>query len=435
MANMRLGAVGAILGLCAACAHLPGRHSAAPAPTPMASPVDTTLFRQLTPPPPATVGRNAGSWSAALRDMSPKLNTALSAGAITGGGITTQSEGVRAVGRLVTSPIPPTDAVHGQVEDALLSSGASRDQIDRLLDAVTDLMGSPMKTQTFPFRSHRVSKLTPDAVNEAVAAFHAVARSATADYLSDPPPEFRATYSTLYELLCAEYTASGMTTDMCAPPKYVAEQPGPMAPVNQDSIDAARARAAADSAAAAARAAADSAAAAARAAADSAAADSAARATADSVARAAADTAKAGAGAEAAAANDAARAAMTQHARTIVETKIYFDFDRFILRDDAKATLDAKLPVLLANPDVRIRIEGNADERGSDAYNQALAMRRAEQARTYLVGHGVTQDRIDIVSSGEEHPVCTDHNEACWSQNRRDDFVIVAGGESMKIPE
>ena len=61
--------------------------------------------------------------------------------------------------------------------------------------------------------------------------------------------------------------------------------------------------------------------------------------------------------------------------------KFYFDFDRAELRDDQRAILDAKLPVLRANPGVRIRIEGNADERGSDEYNMALGMSRAQAAR------------------------------------------------------
>ena len=70
---------------------------------------------------------------------------------------------------------------------------------------------------------------------------------------------------------------------------------------------------------------------------------------------------------------------------------------------------------------------GNADERGSDEYNQALGMRRAQIARKYLIDHGIDAGRIDISSNGEEKPVCQAHDESCWSQNRRDEFVIVAG--------
>ena len=73
--------------------------------------------------------------------------------------------------------------------------------------------------------------------------------------------------------------------------------------------------------------------------------------------------------------------AAVDRAREAVLAKVYFDFDRSELRDDQRAILDAKMPVLRANPGVRIRIEGNADERGSDEYNMALGMRRAQTAR------------------------------------------------------
>lgn len=180
--------------------------------------------------------------------------------------------------------------------------------------------------------------------------------------------------------------------------------------INRDSIDAARRRdsiAAADAAADAARA---------RARQDSI--DAANRARQDSI-----DAANR--------AREAAEAAAAQ-VKAVLETKIFFDYNKADLRDDAKSTLDAKLPLMQANPDVRIRVEGNADERGSDEYNQALGMRRAEKARQYLVDKGIDAARIDIISNGEERPVCTDHQESCWSQNRRDEFVIVAGGMNLK---
>jgi peptidoglycan-associated lipoprotein len=120
--------------------------------------------------------------------------------------------------------------------------------------------------------------------------------------------------------------------------------------------------------------------------------------------------------------------------REALLAKVYFDFDRSELRDDQRAILDAKIPVLRANPGVKIRIEGNADERGSDEYNQALGMRRAQTTRKYLIDHGIDAGRIDISSNGEERPVCQEHNEDCWKQNRRDEFVIVAGGETLVAP-
>jgi peptidoglycan-associated lipoprotein len=114
---------------------------------------------------------------------------------------------------------------------------------------------------------------------------------------------------------------------------------------------------------------------------------------------------------------------------------IYFDFDKSTIRSDAAATLDRKIPWLQANPGMRIRIEGNADERGSDEYNLALGQRRAASAKRYLVDHGIAADRFDLVSYGEERPVCTEHNEACWQQNRRDDFRIVTiGGPNIVAP-
>jgi peptidoglycan-associated lipoprotein len=112
---------------------------------------------------------------------------------------------------------------------------------------------------------------------------------------------------------------------------------------------------------------------------------------------------------------------------------IYFDFNKLTITPEAAATLDRKIPWLRANPGMRIRIEGNADERGSDEYNLALGQRRASSAKRYLVDRGIAADRFDVVSYGEERPVCTEHNDACWRQNRRDDFRIVTIGRDGMI--
>jgi peptidoglycan-associated lipoprotein len=120
---------------------------------------------------------------------------------------------------------------------------------------------------------------------------------------------------------------------------------------------------------------------------------------------------------------------------TAITGPIYFDFDKSNIREDAAATLDKKIPWLTANPGMRIRIEGNADERGSDEYNLALGQRRAASAKKYLVEHGIDAARFDLVSYGEERPVCTEHDETCWQRNRRDDFVIVTiGADMIKAP-
>lgn len=131
---------------------------------------------------------------------------------------------------------------------------------------------------------------------------------------------------------------------------------------------------------------------------------------------------------EAAAREEAARrAAAEAAARATIGARIYFDFDQDSLRSDAMLTLDAKFPVLKARPDMHIRIEGNADERGSDTYNLALGQRRSAEAKRYLVARGIAEGRIEVVSFGKERPVCQEHDEACWSRNRRDEFVITAG--------
>jgi peptidoglycan-associated lipoprotein len=120
---------------------------------------------------------------------------------------------------------------------------------------------------------------------------------------------------------------------------------------------------------------------------------------------------------------------------TKITASVFFDFDKSDVRSDAQATLDAKIPYLQANPGMRIRIEGNTDERGSDEYNLALGQRRAASAKKYLVDHGIDAGRIDIVSYGEERPICKDHDESCWSQNRRDEFhILVIGSDSIKAP-
>jgi len=104
---------------------------------------------------------------------------------------------------------------------------------------------------------------------------------------------------------------------------------------------------------------------------------------------------------------------------------IYFDYDRANIRPDAESTLERKLPWLRANPEMRIRIEGNADQRGSDEYNLALGQRRAVSARSWLSAHGIAPVALDASSLGEERPVCTENEESCWQKNRRADFRIV----------
>ena len=111
---------------------------------------------------------------------------------------------------------------------------------------------------------------------------------------------------------------------------------------------------------------------------------------------------------------------------------IYFDYDKSELRDDARAILDAKVPLLQRFNQVRVRISGHTDDRGSDQYNMSLGQARAFAARRYLELRGVDPSRIDIVSFGEERPSATGESEESWSRNRRDEFEIVAGAAQIR---
>lgn len=105
---------------------------------------------------------------------------------------------------------------------------------------------------------------------------------------------------------------------------------------------------------------------------------------------------------------------------------IYFDFDRSVVRDDARAVMTVNAQWLKANPNAKVRIEGNSDERGTREYNQALGQRRATSAKKYLVDMGISANRISLVSYGKEKPVCGESSEGCWQKNRRDDFIAVS---------
>jgi peptidoglycan-associated lipoprotein len=137
---------------------------------------------------------------------------------------------------------------------------------------------------------------------------------------------------------------------------------------------------------------------------------------------------------EAAARAEADRAAALMAARNAFGTVIFFAYDKSDLTAESRAVLDGKLPLLRANTNVRIRIAGHTDERGSDAYNVALGQRRAAAAKRYLVDQGIAEDRIDVVSFGEERPAQAGTDETAWSKNRRDEFEIIVGGETLRLP-
>jgi peptidoglycan-associated lipoprotein len=103
---------------------------------------------------------------------------------------------------------------------------------------------------------------------------------------------------------------------------------------------------------------------------------------------------------------------------------VYFDFDRYDLRADARETLKANWEWLKANPAAQVQIEGHCDERGTTEYNLALGAKRAQSVKDYLVTLGAAADRLSTISYGEELPVCREQNEECWQKNPRARFVI-----------
>ncbi|MGH7670534.1 MAG: OmpA family protein [Gemmatimonadaceae bacterium] len=351
-------------------------------------------------PKPATTSPNAAVSEFAMHAIAFNLGTALNGGTVAGGGFTTSGFGVQALGRLLAGPAAAVAVERRQVGDALRPSGALQAPIDRLLSALTGLLAAPTAERNDELPRSTMRELPPPdagastpssaAIREAAAAFHDVVNSSSAPYLRNPPQEFRAIYSTLFELICTESTSAGVANTACAPPSYVIDQPAPIPLVNQDSIDAV-----------------------ARATAEKARADSAAVAA----ARARADTIAA-----------VARATETAHARAVLETRVFFDADQFALTADARALLDTKIQVLKANLDVRLRIEGHVDAREVGDFNRALGKLRAEQARSYLIAHGIGYARIDIVDRGATRPACTESRDSCRQRNRRDEFIIVAGG-------
>jgi peptidoglycan-associated lipoprotein len=120
-------------------------------------------------------------------------------------------------------------------------------------------------------------------------------------------------------------------------------------------------------------------------------------------------------------------AAMTAEVRNMLA--------RSAIRDGRDTdVMQSKLAILQANGGLSIEIVGHCDERGSDEYNMALGMRRANAAKQWLVDRGIAEGRIVVKSMGEEQPTAMGSSEDAWAQNRRDEFTITAGGDQLVKP-
>ena len=116
------------------------------------------------------------------------------------------------------------------------------------------------------------------------------------------------------------------------------------------------------------------------------------------------------------------RAAVQQ----ITDGRVYFAFDKFNVENQYKEMLKQKSDLMKQFPSIRVRIEGNCDDRGTQEYNLALGERRARGAYEYLVMLGVNPNQLEMISYGKENPAVQGNNEAAWAKNRRDDFRVIA---------
>jgi peptidoglycan-associated lipoprotein len=107
----------------------------------------------------------------------------------------------------------------------------------------------------------------------------------------------------------------------------------------------------------------------------------------------------------------------------LAKRSVFFDFDSFSIKDEYKPLIEAHAKFLSRNGDAKMLIQGNADERGSREYNLALGQKRAEALRKALTLSGAKDAQIEAVSLGEEKPKNAGHDEAAWSENRRDDIL------------
>lgn len=107
-----------------------------------------------------------------------------------------------------------------------------------------------------------------------------------------------------------------------------------------------------------------------------------------------------------------------------VHENILFSFDSSVLSDQAQQILNSKANYLRANSGIMVMVEGHCDNRGTEAYNIALGEKRAESVKNFLVDLGISANRLNTISYGEERPIAMGQDEASWAKNRRAQFVV-----------
>ena len=116
-------------------------------------------------------------------------------------------------------------------------------------------------------------------------------------------------------------------------------------------------------------------------------------------------------------------AALKDPNNILSKRSVYFDYDKFDVKDEYRKLVEAHAQFLKANPSAKMLIQGNADERGSREYNVGLGQRRSDSVKKMLTLLGARDDQIESVSLGEEKPVCTAASEDCYAKNRRGDML------------
>lgn len=106
-----------------------------------------------------------------------------------------------------------------------------------------------------------------------------------------------------------------------------------------------------------------------------------------------------------------------------VKTEVFFDYDKYDIKDEYKPVIEGHAKFLVANPNRSILVQGNTDERGGREYNIALGQKRAEAVRKALALLGVKEAQVEAVSLGKDKPRATGSDEASWAQNRRSDII------------